>query len=67
MNNTLHHPVQTKKSAFKTLNMVHHIWSDVLYNKQSEGHCCQSLHYLITQSMEVDTGSSHEIALSSQV
>ena len=59
MNYTLHHPVQTKKSAFQSLNMVHHIWSDDLYNKQSDkplapGHCCLSLHYLITQSMGVD-------------
>ena len=36
MNNTLHDPVQIKNSAFQSLNMVHHIWSDDLYNKQSD-------------------------------
>ena len=69
MNNTLHHPVQTKKSAFQPLNMVHHIWSDDLYNKQSDkpehqGIVALSLHYLITQSMEEDAGPGHEIGLS---
>ena len=64
MNNTSHHPAQTKKPAFQSLNMVQHIWSDDLYNKQSDKPEHQGLHYLITQCMEVDACSGHEIGLS---
>ena len=64
MNYTLHHPVQTKKSAFQSLNMVHHIWSDDLYNKQSDKPDYQGIVARAFITMEVDAGSGHEIGLS---